>query len=169
MMLSTQKQAAAGAFRFQRDRPSKEAFPRREVSPHVPLTHLWSTKGYRDTSLRCPPPRDSNSATRFKPNPAFPAPRFIGCRLRDAITSDVAVARGSLAPVVSAARLCGTGLAARRQGNAHGCFRRRWPRWAGLDRSCRWEVATWDPQTTSRAAGAGPGPWVQGDTLSAGA
>lgn len=126
------------------------------------LTHLGATKGYRDTSLRRPPPRDSNSATRFKTKAAFSAPRFIGCRLRDAITSDVAVARCSLAPVVSAARLWVCGLAARRRGNAYGCFRRRWLRWAGLDRGCRWEVATWDPQTTSRPAGARPSPWVQG-------
>lgn len=43
-----------------------------------------------------------------------------------------------------------------------GCFRRRWPKWAGLGRSCRWESATWDPQATSRPSGAGPRPWVQG-------
>lgn len=128
----------------------------------MPLTHLRYSKNYRDTSLRCPPLHDSNSATRFKPKPAFSAPCFIGCRLRDAITSDVAVARCRLAPGVSAAQLSGSGLAARRQGNAQGCFRRRWPRWAGLDRSCRWEVATWDHQATSRPAGAWPGPRVQG-------
>ncbi|XP_038312030.1 collagen alpha-1(I) chain-like [Canis lupus familiaris] len=75
-------------------------------------------RGDGDSPPRRPPLRASNSATRFKPKPAFPAPRLIGRRPRDAITSDVAAARGRWAPGLRAAPLRGGGVAARRRGNA---------------------------------------------------
>lgn len=131
--------------------------PRDESFLLLPLTHLRSRRGYGDASLQCPPLGDSNSATRFKPKPAFSAPSFIGCRLRDVITPDVAVARCSLAPGVSAAPCSGSYLAPCHRGNSHGSFRRRWPRWAGLGRSCHLGSSG-----SLQTVGAGSGPRVLG-------
>lgn len=103
---------AAGPLRFQRDTSSKKS-PRDQFSPLA----LHSPQAQK-VSLECPPPGYSNSASRFKLKPASSAPLFIGCRLRDVTTQDVAVARCRLAPGVLAARSTRSCLTPRHRGNA---------------------------------------------------
>lgn len=84
---------AAGPFRVQPDRSSKSA-SRDQLS----LEFLSLASGPKEDPatlhFRISLPA-TQTQPRFKPKPASSAPRFIGCRLRDAITSDVAAARCS--------------------------------------------------------------------------
>lgn len=140
---------AAGPFRVRPDRSSKSAsrdqlsleFLSLASGPNEDPATLHFHISLPATQTQ---PRDSNPS-QLPQRPVSLAAVFV-TPSRRTLPPRAAAARRRWAPKASAARLSGSCLDSRLLGNARGCFRRRWPRWAGPGRNCRWESATWESQ-----------------------